>query len=385
MLAKFPEDNRPLVAHLIDELPRDGAEMLLLDLLRHRSPALRYVVVCLIRGGPMEEDFAELGIPVVIFGRRSKLDFGLVLRMARWMRREKVAVVHTHLFTADTYGRLAARIAGVPAIFSTVHNIVNPWKGGFRKWLDRTFARFNTRVIGCSEEVTQALEHRDGIPAKRLVAIPNGIDLCKFERVSGADVRDEFGLPQQQPLIGVVGRLHPQKGHADLFRALAQMPSALDGRLTCLVIGTGELEAELRQQVDALGLGRCVVFTGVRKDVPRLVAAMDVFVMPSRWEGLPIALLEAMASAKPVLCTRVGGIPDVVKDDDNGLLIDEGDVDALRSRLDRLLGDAAERARLGRRARAAVIAQFDVTRTAEAYNRLHLSALGLPVPAGVPA
>lgn len=362
---------------MIDELPRDGAEMLLVDLMRLRQPGLRYAVVCLIRGGPLEEEFARIGIPVVIFGRRHKFDPSLVLRLAAWLRREKACVVHTHLFTADTYGRLAAKLAGVPAVFSTVHNIVNPWKGGFRKGIDRLFARLSTRVIGCSEEVTQALATRDGIPADRLMAIPNGIDLKKFAQVSGAGVRAEFGLPDDRPLLGVVGRLHPQKGHEDLFRALAAMPQARAGELACMIIGTGELQDALHAMAQDMGLERCVIFTGMRTDVPRLVAAMDMFLMPSRWEGLPIALLEAMASAKPVICTRVGGIPDVVIDGDNGLLVDPEQPAQLQARIAQLLDNPDARTRLGQRARETVIDRFDVTRTAAAYNQLHLQALGL--------
>jgi glycosyltransferase involved in cell wall biosynthesis len=396
-MPRFDTDS-PLVVHMIDELPRDGAEMLLLDLMRHREPGLRYAVVCIIRGGPLEEEFARIGIPVIIFGRRGKLDVSLVLRLTSWLRRNRAAIVHTHLFTADTYGRLAAKLAGVPAVFSTVHTMPsppragsaklaslsavfsnlhnNPWKGGFRKAIDRLFARLSTRVIGCSEEVTQALM-RDGIPAERLIAIPNGIDLRKFTQVSGEGVRAEFGLPADRPLLGVVGRLHPAKDHENLFRALAAMPQARAGEVSCLVVGTGELQDALHAMVRQMGLEPCVVFTGMRTDVPRLVAALDVFVMPSRWEGLPIALLEAMASAKPVICTRVGGIPDVVRDGDNGLLVDASDPAQLQQRIAQLLDSPDERTRLGLRARDTVIERFDVTRTAAAYNNLHRQALGL--------
>ncbi|MGE0072669.1 MAG: glycosyltransferase [Thiomonas sp.] len=375
-------DPVPLIVHMIDELPRDGAEMLLVDLMRLRLPGCRYAVACLVRGGPLEQDFARLGVPVKIFGRRSKFDIGLVWRLAAWLRQQNAAIVHTHLFTADTYGRLAARLAGVPAVFSTVHNIANPWKGAGRKAIDRLFARLSTKVIGCSEEVTQTLATRDGIPSAKLVSIPNGIDLQRFSSFSGEGVREEFGLPAQQPLVGIVGRLHAQKAHADLLRALARLPQARTGQLSCLIVGTGELLDRLRQQVAELGLQRCVVFTGMRTDVPRLVAALDVFILSSHWEGLPIALLEAMASAKAVLCTRVGGIADVVADGDNGLLVDAGDVQGMAQRLQTLLDDAALRQRLGRQARQTVIARFDVSRTATAYNLLHSQALGLPAGGG---
>ena len=150
-------------------------------------------------------------------------------------------------------------------------------------------------------------------------------------------------------------------------------------QLTCLIIGTGELDQALRDRAAELGLDDCVLFTGMRTDVPRLVAALDVFVMPSLWEGLPIALLEAMASSRAVLCTRVGGIPDVVQDGVNGVLIDAGDVEALREGIESLLAQPQHRAELGREARATVIERFDITRTAKAYNALHCQAVGWPV------
>ena len=375
----------PLVVHMIDELPRDGAEMLLLDLMRTRHPQLRYEIACLIRGGPLQPEFEHIGVPVTVFGRRAKLDPVLVWRLARWLKRKRASIVHTHLFTADTYGRLAARLAGVPVVYSTAHNIVNPWKGALHKGIDRTFARLSTGVIGCSDEVAQALRDRDGIAPDRVLTISNGIELAKFSEISGAGVRTEFGLPEDRKLIGVVGRLHPQKGHEDLLQALAGMEAARSGRLACLVIGTGELDQTLRAKVTALGLDGCVIFTGMRTDVPRLIAAVDAIVMPSRWEGLPIALLESMASAKPVLCTRVGGIPDVVRDGENGLLVEAGDVQALRARLTWLLEHPSEGTALGIQARDTVLGRFDVRRTAAAYNRLHCQALGLPVDDWLPA
>ncbi len=362
---------------MIDELPRDGAEMLLLDLLRLRLPDFRYAVVCLVRGGVLQPEFERIGVPVTVFGRRGRFDPMLVWRLARWLRRHRADVVHTHLFTADSYGRVAARLAGVPAVFSTVHNIAPAGAGPLRGVVSRILARFTTAIVGCSDEVSQALIQRDGLEPARVRSIPNGIDLMRFGQASGEGVREEFKLPGTRRLIGVVGRLHEQKGHDDLLRALASLPQPLRGNLSCLIIGTGELEAELRRRVEELGLADCVVFTGMRTDVPRLVAALDAFVMPSRWEGLPIALLEAMATSRAVLCTRVGGIPDVVVHATNGLLVDAGDVDALRSGIETLLADPGFAQRLGRQARATVIERFDVSRTAAAYNELHCAALGL--------
>lgn len=366
---------RPLVAHLIDELPRDGAEMLILNLMRHRHPELRYVVGCLDAGGPLQQEFEAAGIPVVIFGRHGRLDPGLVLRLVRWMRREHVSVVHTHLFTADAYGRLAALIAGVPWILSTAHNISTPGKGRIHRTVDRLLANLTDTIIGCSEEVSKTLLERDHIPAAKLRTIANGIELDRFLHADGNGVRAEFGIPEHNRLIGIVGRLHPQKAHDDLLRALAALPQPLRERTSCLIVGTGPLHETLETQVEALGLQRQVIFAGSRADVPRLLAAFDVFVLSSGWEGLPIALLEAMACARAALCTRVGGIPDVIIDGRNGMLVDAGDVAGMARALTTVLEDSGLRDRLGQQARETVLQHFDIRRTAAAYNQLHARAL----------
>jgi glycosyltransferase involved in cell wall biosynthesis len=370
-------DRRPLVVHLIDELPPDGAERLLVDILRYQNPHFRYAVGCVVRGGILEGELRELGVEVVVFGRRGRFDPTLLFRLASWFRRNRAAVVHTHLFTADTYGRIAARLAGVPAVFCTVHNIVNPWKSIVHKTIDWTLARLSTRVIGCSDEVAQTLVQRDHLPPKRIAAIRNGIDLRRFESISGTGVREEFGVTADQVLIGIVGRLHPQKAHQDLFAALARLDGATLDKLVCLVIGDGDLRQTLEAEVRRLNLTGRVVFTGLRRDVPRLMNALDLFVMSSHWEGLPIAMLEAMACAVPPLSTAVGGVPDVIEDGVNGVLVKAGDVPALTVQIQRLVADADLRSRLGAKAKEDVLRRYDVVRTAEAYDALYCAALGL--------
>lgn len=372
----------PLVVHIIDELPRDGAEMLLLDLMRRRDPRMRYVVLCLVRGGPLQPEFEALGVPVVVLGRGARIDPRLLARLIRWLRREGASVVHTHLFLADSYGRLAARLGGVPAVFSTVHNIVGPGPGLLRGVLNHGLARLSTAVVACGDEIAQALVRR-GLPPERVVSIPNGIDLLRFGSLRGDGVRAEFGIAEGRSLIGVVGRLHRQKGHDVLLRALARMSDVQRAGLCCLIVGSGELEQDLRKLSADLGLQDCVIFAGMRTDVPRLVAALDLFVMPSRWEGLPIALLEAMASRRAVLCTAVGSVPDVVRDGENGLLVEAENDEALSAGIQRLLAEPTLREEYGREARAEVVERFDITRTACAYNRLHAEAVGLPAQATV--
>ncbi len=378
-------DPRPLVAHLIDELPPHGAERLIVDLMGHPDPQFRYVVGCLIRGGPLEDELRALGVPVVIFGRRGRFDPTLVLRLAMWMRAQGVSVVHTHLFTADAFGRLAARLAGVRAVFSTVHSVVNVWKTPVHRFIDRVLAWASYRVIACTAEVHQALLERDGLPAGRVTTIANGIDLQRFLSASGGGVREEFGVPAQKALLLVVGRLEAPKGHADLLGALAELRARGCEDFLCLFVGEGQLRAELEEEVARRGLQSLVRFTGLRRDVPRLLAACDAFLMPSRWEGLPIAMLEAMACGKAVLATAVGGVPDVIDSGTNGILVAAGDMTAFASSLLGLIEDPGRREALGTRARVDVLRRFDIARTAAQYAALYREALGLQLPANATA
>lgn len=371
----------PHVVHVIDQLPPDGAERLLADVLRHRSRNYRFSVVCLIRGGQLEQEIRNMGVPVVVLGRSGKYSLGLLWRLTRWLRRERADIVHTHLFTADAYGRVAAQFAGARGVYTTVHS-TNIWKGRLHRTVDWLLARVSTRVIAVSGIVAQVLRNHGRIPASRVVVIENGIDLLRFSGATGEGVRAEFDVPDAVPLIGLVGRLHPAKGHADLLCALAQLNT--EGiKMRSLLVGSGELHDEIAADVERRGLRNQVTLTGQRADIPRLLAALDVLVMPSRWEGLPITLLEAMAMGKPVVATKVGGIPDVVTDGQEGLLVPAGDVESLTNALRRMVTDAGLRQRCGERARATLLARYDVRRTAQAYESLYAMCLGLP-PGGYP-
>jgi len=372
-------DTRPCVAHVIDELPAHGAERLLVDVLRHRSAAFDYHVVCLMRGGQLEPEIRELGVPVTILGYRGKYDVSLLWRLVRWLRANRIAVVHTHLFTADTWGRSAARIAGLRAIFSTVHS-TNQWKSRLYRLVDRLLARVSACVIACSEEVGKVLVVRDRLPAARVRVVRNGVALARFAAVSGAGVRAEFGVPAGRPLLALIGRFHPAKGHADLLAALARLRQERVA-FHCLLVGAGELQAEIEADIAFRGLADAVTLTGERSDIPRILAATDVLVLPSRWEGLPMILLEAMAMARAVVATAVGGIPDVVADGNNGLIVAPGSVPALTQALQRVIADAGLRARLGDSARETVRRLYDVTTTVAAYEALYRAALGMPAAA----
>lgn len=368
-------DQRPHVAHIIDELPPDGAERLIADILKYRSHNFCFSVVCLVRGGEIEAELSKLGIPVIILGRRNKYDLSLLWRLVAWLRSENVKIVHTHLFTADTYGRIAAKLAGIQGIFSTKHN-TNLWPSRIHLIIDWLLSWITTRVIGCTKEVAETL-HRAYFPANRILAISNGIDLGRFQNdgPSKTMVRAKWNIPSDTLLLALIGRLHPQKGHDDLIEVLARLRDEKI-KFCCLFVGSGDLRQALKIKIKNHNLETSIILAGQRNDIPLILRALDIFVMPSRWEGLPIALLEAMACACPVVASAVGGIPSVIQDGINGLLVPPSDQDALYQALHRLLLDREIRLSLGRAGEETVRQHYNAATTAQAYETLYRRTLG---------
>lgn len=189
------------------------------------------------------------------------------------------------------------------------------------------------------------------------------------------DVRSALGIASEAVVAAVVGRLHPQKGHHDLFDALARLDADLRVDLQVLIVGDGGLRDQLEQEVVDRGLVGLVRFLGVRSDVPDLLHAADLLLLPSRWEGLPIVLLEAMATSAAVVATRVGGVPDVIDDGRTGLLVEAGDTEAFAQAIGRLIREPALRDRLGIAAGLRVRQEFDVRLTAARYEDIYLGLL----------
>ena len=361
--------SKPLIVHIIDRLPPDGAERLLADVLKNRSDNYEFVVLCLVKGGLLVNELEAMGVPVFILGRHGRYDISLLIRLILWLRQHRPLVVHTHLFTADSWGRLAAFIAHVPGIFSTVHS-VNSWKSTVHKFVDRIFALFTTRVIACSEEVAQVLKNTDGISAGRVVTVANGVSLERILSIHPINLQREFGIEPDVTTLIIVGRLHEAKGHMDLLPVVARLAEQ-KLKLHLLVVGEGELEGQILSQISELGIENHVTLTGFRSDVLSLIAACDVVVMPSRWEGLPMALLEAMALEKPVVATKVGGIPNVVHDGENGLLVAAGNMTMLEEKLNLILQDKALSERLAEQAKATVLNHYSARTVSRRYEALY--------------
>jgi glycosyltransferase involved in cell wall biosynthesis len=369
------------VLQFIPTLDRSGAEKQMV-LLAKGLPRDRFRVeaATLTRLGPLEGELREAGVPITSIGKRHKLDPMAQSRLVRFLKAKRFDVVQTWIFAANTYGRLAARAARVPVVV-TAEMAVDLWKGRAHLAIDRSLARWTDRVVGNSQAVVDFYREA-GIPADRLALIPSGIADEEPPAVDPAEVRQSLGIPPEAPLVLFAGRLAPQKGVADLVAAL-DLLQHVRPELHTLIVGDGPLRAQLEETAHAFRLDGLVRFLGHRNDVPRLLAAADLLVLPSLYEGLPNVVLEAMRFSRPVVATSAPGTTEVVDHDKTGLLVPLHSPPALAQAIRTVIDDRDLAQRLGAAGRARVEAEFRaetmVARFATLYEDL-ARAKGLAVP-----
>ena len=297
-------------------------------------------------------------------------DLGMVSRLASLIRAERPDLVHLHSRRgADTWGGLAAKLAGVPCVLS--RRVDNPES----RLAVAIKYRLYDHVITISEGIRQVLLS-EGLAADRVSCVRSAVDATPYlAPVDRAAFCAEFGLPADALVAGVVAQLIPRKGHRYLLAALPAL-LARHPALKVLIFGQGPLEAELRAEVEAAGLAGAVRFTGFRHDLPRWLGGLDLLVHPADMEGLGVSLLQASAAAVPIVTSRAGGLPEAVQDGVTGILCPPGDVAALGAAIDRLAGDPALRARYGAAGRARILAEFSIDAMVDGNLRIYRQVLG---------
>jgi len=356
-----------------------GVEVLLLNLFRNFDPAVvRPRLVCPREAGSLADDFSAAGFEVETLDRAGRFDLRTLPRLVASLRADRTdAVLVSHHHRASlALGRLAAMIARVPVNIVAAHDMDLMSVGS------RVLPRWAVRTLGVSDALVlltasqgEYLRSQEGVgrhvwESVREVVIPNGIELPECPGpAERARARAALGVMADDVVVGVVGRLSPQKAHHVLFEAVARclpdMPS-----LRLVVIGDGELGPRLHRLAEQLGIGHRTTFLGTRRDVPLLLPGLDVCCLSSVHEGVPIALIEAMAAGVPIVASDCGAVRDIIDDGEQGYLFPVGDVDRFAYRLRLLAGDAGLRARLGKAGRARAEREFNVERTARAYEDL---------------
>ena len=367
------------IAHVLSSFGVGGQERVALDLAVAQHAEGNHVLAVSLAPppeGPLAQEFRARGIEVRSLPKRPGVDASLVLELSSLFFREHVDVVHTHNPQPLFYGALAGRLAGA-VVVHTKHG-ANPDRGR-RLWARRATGRLAHAYVAVSPTTANVARANAECAASRLAVIDNGIDLSRFhpDEAARREVRAELGIPEEARVVGTVGRVAPEKAHVLLVEAMGPL---LDDRTRLVVVGDGSEMPAVREAARRLPGGAYVHLPGVRRDVPRLLAAMDVFVLSSKTEGLPLVIPEAMATSLPIVSTAVGGIPDVLGDGDTGFLVPSGDAIALRAAIRRVLDDRDLAAAVGARARAVALDRYSVTRMARSYLALYQRELALKSP-----
>ncbi len=376
---------RVKIVHLVTRLDLGGAQQNTLHTARNLDPKRFEVVLACGPGGLLDaEALNSLGVRTAFIDSLRReispfYDLLALLEIAKLLLAEKPVLLHTHSSKAGILGRLAAALAGVPVVVHTYHGF------GFHDRqravvktlyvaLERLCARFTDALVFVSRANIDYAAAHGLVRPQDAVLIRSGVSLAGLPaKVDAVKLKTSAGIGMHKPLVLSVGNLKPQKNAADFVAAAAKVLTEVP-EARFVFIGDGPQKSALQARAFVLGLEGKVLFLGWRRDTAQWLAAADVFVMTSLWEGLPRALVEAMKSGLPSVCYATDGVVDLLKDGDNGFLIKPGDQDALAARLTQLLKDESLRRKLGTAASASIGPEFDIdgmVRSQEAlYDRL---------------
>jgi glycosyltransferase involved in cell wall biosynthesis len=332
------------------------------------------------KSGWLAAQFRERGFAPESYLLRRALDPACARQITGILRSNGIHVAHSHEFGMGVYGAVAARRTGSRHII-TMHGGRYYAERGRRRAALRWAARRSAALVAVSEATARDLRSTLRLPDHEVKVVLNGIPFRDGNRPT---LRKELGLAANDLLIVAVGNLYPVKGHAVLLRALGELQrsgAATDAPWRLAIAGRGEEEERLRALAVEHGIADRVTLLGFRKDVPDILAAADVFVMPSLSEGLPLALVEAMAAGLPVVVSDVGGVPEVAVAGREAILVPPGDPARLAEGLATLLRDAGARSAMGQAARERAVRDFSVSTMCEAYERLYRGAAGSRTPA----
>lgn len=360
------------ILHLVSSGGLYGAEQVILNLARADN-TVSYVGALYNAHSPHLEVIDEAknrGVGTVVFHSRGRLDLGTVFQIRRFLRERRIDILHSHGYKSDIIGCLAVLLRRTRWV--ATNHVWHPMTGKLRLYeaADAFVLRHARRVIAVSSEIKDDLISTN-VPSASVRVIANGIDIDRFVQPRSTDhVRAALGIDRQDVVVTIVGRLSPEKGHRTFLQA-AEKVCATRKHVKCLIVGDGPIAGELRAEAARLSLEGRVIFAGFRRDMPEMYALSDVVVNASSIEGLPMTILEAMASGVAIIAARTGGIPDVITDGRTGLLVDAGDVDALRMRMESLVDRDDERRRLATAACDFVTINHSLKKMCDTYRQVY--------------
>lgn len=346
-----------------------GAEQVISNLATSLDPAKYRGVLCVFRPGWLQERSQSRGVSTYVIPTQGMTDWRWACRFRDLLKDEHVDLIHAHEFDANVQGAAVATYLNIPLV-ATVHGKHYFWEKLRRRLAYRWVSRRAT-MVAVSEDLKRFIVENVGIDSTRITVLYNGVNVPAAPDPVDIEVcRREMNLSDSDRVIGVVGNLYPVKGHQYLIDAV---PAVLEKYpdTSFVFAGRGQLESDLKQHVNRLGLDKRVHFLGLRQDIPRILALLDVFVLPSLSEGLSMAILEAMMAGKPVIATRVGGNSEIVLDGETGLLVPPKESHALAESLITLLKDRHLAAEFGEKGKLRAERQFSLQTMVNAYQSLY--------------
>lgn len=329
-------------------------------------------IACLFREGKLASEVRKEQIPFVCLGIREGWRATTPHQIFLWLRSIPIDILHTYLFGFHFFAGLPARLSGVPVVLSSRRE-VPLWQRLRHRWVENLGNLFVDGVTCCSEAVRTWTLQKESIQPKKVFTIYNGVDIERFTQASRASmIREELGIPKDAVLIGTVANFAFEKGYPCLLEAAERILRS-DPNVWFLFVGSGPLEKEIKEQVQRLSGSERMVITGSRSDIPDLIGAMDIFVLSSVIEGFPNVLLEALAMSRPVVATRVGGVPELIDSGEDGILVPPKDGEALAEAIGFLLRNPQKARALGIRGAEKVRRSFTLERMIDQYESFYLS------------
>ena len=364
------------ILQLVEGFNLGGAERKLLELVKCMDHDRFKIVVCSlglqVTKKTIRDEFEKLkdkGVEVIEIPRKHRIDVSLIHKLITLVKHHKIDIIMTTLFYADIMGVIVGKLTQVKAVFTWEASPTSEWLIPRRLISYRLLIRWCDKIISVSQDTANFLINKRGVNPDKITVIHYGVDLNKYYIGNGFAVREKLGIGEKDEVIGVVSRLHHQKGHAVLIEASSDIIKRYP-RTKFLIIGDGDYRSALENMVARKKLNKNYIFLGSRDDIPELLQAIDIFTLPSYSEGLPNVVLEAMASQKPIVATSVGGIKEAVVNRVTGLLVPPKDSDSLGNALCELLGNPAEALEFGKKSRKRAEEIFSLGKQIESFENL---------------
>ena len=364
------------ILQLVEDLSVGGAEKVIAEISQGLNKQNFNVSIwCLSKGGAIAVELQEKGAAVNILGISNYFNPLNIFKLVFLLKKAQPNIVHTHGYFASVIGRIAAKLACIPVLISHVHSTY--WDYTKRNlWIEKYLSRFTSSIICCSKAVKDFVTGHERIDPSKTTVIYNGVDVERFYNFNDIPAaKKEFGIEPNIPVVGIVSSLTPHKGHKFLLQAapliLETFPTTI-----FLFVGDGILMDELYKQAKDLNISTNVIFSGTRNNIPEILNAMDIFVLPSTTrEGLGISILEAMATEKPVVATNIGGIPEVVVNGKTGILVPPQNPEALASAIIDLLKNPEKVQEMGKMGKLRVEEKFTTKKMISEIDSLYRDLL----------